>query len=174
MQWAYPHWTTTDAQDKLILADDFVGWMETLHKEGDSGIAAVPYQFEALDDDLDTAIDLITGEDPEVLVLITACTNSSIRLLAEKKPQFFSSETVARFLESPKVSANKRRKKDSAKWDMTLMRRRHKTMFSKDWDFYAAALLQFRGELLSSRLSRSEVDSCTQKLDEIYQEIRSV
>ena len=61
MQWAYPHWTTTDAQDKLILADDFVGWMETLHKEGDSGMLGVPYQFEALDDDLDTAINLSTG-----------------------------------------------------------------------------------------------------------------
>ena len=174
MQWSYPDWTTTDAQDKLILADDFVGWMETVHKEGGTDIVAVPYQFEALDDDLDTAIDLITGEDPEVLVLLTACTNSSIQLLAEKKPKFFSSETVARFLKSPEASANKRRKKDAAKWDMTLMRRRHKKVFSKDWDFYAAALLQFRGELLSSMLSRSEVDSCIQKLDEIYEEIKIV
>jgi hypothetical protein len=47
-------------------------------------------------------------------------------------------------------------------------------VFSKDWDFYAAALLQFRGELLSSMLSRSEVDSCIQKLDEIYEEIKIV
>jgi hypothetical protein len=30
-------------------------------EEGDSGSATVPYQFEALDDDLDTAINLSTG-----------------------------------------------------------------------------------------------------------------
>ena len=84
-----------------------------------------------------------------------------VRLLAEKKPHFSSSETVATFLESSKASANKRRKKDSAKWDLTLMRHRRKRIFLEDWDFYAAFLLQFREGLLNFMLSRSEVDFCT-------------
>eukprot|EP00986_Skeletonema_menzelii_P017217 scaffold18337_cov98-Skeletonema_menzelii.AAC.3 len=63
MQKAIPHWTLSEEQDEKILADDFFGWWKVLVQEKmavDDDVLAIPYMYEAFDDDLDTAIDLIS------------------------------------------------------------------------------------------------------------------
>lgn len=168
MQSIYPAWS----DNKNILDDNFAGWMRNLnnkeYKRGDQDI-----QFEALDDDLDTAINYITGDTPEVFVLTSDCVSTSIRLLAEKKPQFFSVEKVETFLNSSLSNANRRENrvdsKPKAYFNKTRMKERHKILFPEEWHFYGVALIQFRKELLSSTLPLSEVEGCLKKLDQIIE-----
>ena len=168
MQHIYPAWS----DNKNILDDNFAGWMRNLNnKEYKRWYLEI--QFKALDDDLDTAINYITGDTPEVFVLTSDCVSTSIRLLAEKKPQFFSVEKVETFLNSSMSNANRRdnrvNSKPKAYFTKTRMKERHKILFPEEWHFYGVALIQFRKELLSSTLPLSEVEGCLKKLDQIIE-----
>lgn len=173
MQDIIPHWTASEAQDKLIIAGDFPGWMKKLHEEfGTNAMEeddpmAVPYQYEAVHSDVNRAIELTTGDDPEVLVLMSACTHVSMLLLAKKKPQFFSVDSVEFFFESPQSTANKATslKRSSPDFNVTEMRDLHKKFFADDWKFYAAVVEQFKRDLESSGISSLKIEKCMQILD---------
>ncbi|KAL7491233.1 hypothetical protein ACHAWT_000792, partial [Skeletonema menzelii] len=95
MQKTIPHWTLSEQQDEKILADDFFGWWKVLVQEKmavDDDVLAIPYMYEAFDDDLDTAIDLISGDSPEIMITSSDCVDMSLRLLSTLKPQFFAKE----------------------------------------------------------------------------------
>lgn len=171
MQWAIPEWTASEAQDKLILSNDFPGWIEKLHQEfGTDAMEkddplGIPYQHEALHHEFDTAVSLIKGEDPEVLVLISECTEASMRLLAEKKPQFFDEKAVEQFLRTSEAKANGSRSKNTERpFNVTHMKDIHKRYFQRDWEFYAIAVEQFIMSLQGSNLKQSEIDECIKKL----------
>jgi hypothetical protein len=171
MQWAIPEWTASEAQDKLILSNDFPGWIEKLHQEyGTDAMEehdplGIPYQHETLHDEFDTAVSLIKGEDPEVLVLISECTETSMRLLAEKKPQFFDEKDVEQFLRTSEAKANGSRSKNKERpFNVTHMKDIHKQYFQRDWEFYAIAVEQFIMSLQGSNLAQSEIDECIKKL----------
>ena len=88
------------------MADDFFGWLDVLQTQNRD---TRPLMFEAIDDDINVAIDLITGDSPEILVLSCDCVNMSLRLLSKTMPQFFDPERVEKFIESPAIHANKRK-----------------------------------------------------------------
>ena len=101
MQEVIPHWSLSEQQDEKILADDFFGWLKVLVQENmETDFLSCPYMYEAFDDDLDTAVELISGDLPEIMITSSDCVDMSLRLLSTLKPQFFAKERVEEFLHS--------------------------------------------------------------------------
>ena len=216
MQWVYPLWYTTDAQDKKLLDDDISGWMKTIHEENDeTGFQGHPYQYSALHDySVDKAVQLIStttstttkttttttstggggnGNDdtatipPEVFVLTCDCMEASLRLLTERFPQFIDASYVEQFItESPKKlyanqrggnvssSGNDKEKKKPNEFNTTQVKKLHRELFSDDWIFYKAALIQFRRQLVESSLNPSEIKECLEILDQKIKDIGQI
>ena len=170
MQEIIPHWSFSAKQDERILADDFFGWWEVLVQEEMGGdILAVAYTYEAFDDDLDTAIELISGETPEILITSSDCVDMSLRLLSALKPQFFAEERVEDFLRSPSIHSHARDMSIPKKnFNRTLAREMHKEMFPEDWKFYNAALKQMKRTLMETDLKdrfEDDYSTCMNKLN---------
>mmetsp|Transcript_6761 Transcript_6761/g.14556 ORF Transcript_6761/g.14556 Transcript_6761/m.14556 type:complete len:216 (-) Transcript_6761:805-1452(-) len=163
---------------KKMLANDLVGWMETIAKERDTEITAVPFQYEAFvkppDWSVESAIKLVL--DGPILVLIKECFDESLRILAEKKPQFFSRRQVDSFLTSSASKANLRQDSPSksstnvTNVDMEALRERHKKWFPDEWKFYSTILQQFESELLASKsIDKGQILSCRQRIKEQFE-----
>ena len=172
MQEIIPHWSLSEQQDEKILADDFFGWWKVLVQEKmavDDDVLAIPYMYEAFDDDLDTAIDLISGDSPEIMITSSDCVDMSLRLLSTLKPQFFAKERVEDFLHSTSNHARARDKSIPKNYfNQTLAREMHKEMFPEDWKFYNAALKQMKRTLMETNLKdrfEDDYSTCMDKLD---------
>ena len=130
---------------------------------------AIPYMYEAFGDDLDTAIDLISGDSPEIMITSSDCVDMSLRLLSTLKPQFFAKERVEDFLHSTSNHANARNVSIPKNYfNQTLAREMHKEMFPEDWKFYNAALKQMKRTLMETNLKdrfEDDYSTCMDKLD---------
>jgi hypothetical protein len=81
----------TKSQYEKVREGDLANWIELVYKEN-----YIPHdaQFEYVDDDVDQAIALISGDSPNVTVLINECFEASL-LFMERK---FDFQNVNRFL----------------------------------------------------------------------------
>ena len=152
MQINIPWWSASDKQDERILADDFFGWLDVIQQERRSSyIISHPFMHEAFHPNVDKAIELITGDNPEIMITSSDCVDMSLRLLANKKPQFFDEKRLDAFLHSDSVNSRKRDKSTTKNYfNQTLAREMHKKIFPEDWKFYNAAVKQMRKILLET------------------------
>lgn len=164
-----PDWSLSEQQDEKILADDFFGWWKVLVQENmETDFLSFLYMYEAFDDDLDTAIELISGDSPEIMITSSDCVDMSLRLMSTLKPQFFAKERVEDFLHS---ASNHARARDMSipkkNFNRTLAREMHKEMFPEDWKFYNAALKQMKRTLMETKKDQFEDDysTCMGRLD---------
>ncbi len=172
MQKTIPHWSLSEQQDEKILADDFFGWWKVLVQENmkvEDDTLSIPYMYEAFDYNLDAAIELISGDLPEIMITTSDCVDMSLRLLSTLKPQFFGEEKVEHFLHSASNHSNARDKSIPAKYfNRTLAREMHKAMFPEDWKFYNAALKQMKRTMMGTDLKdrfENDYSTCMDKLD---------
>ena len=172
MQKTIPHWSLSEQQDEKILADDFFGWWKVLVQENmkvEDDVLSIPYMYEAFDYDLDAAIELISGDLPEIMITTSDCVDMSLRLLSTLKPQFFGEEKVEHFLHSASNHSNARDKSIPTKYfNRTLAREMHKEMFPEDWKFYNAALKQMKRTMMGTDLKdrfENDYSTCMDKLD---------
>ena len=163
----YPDWknSVSEAQNERIMANDLEGWMEAMHSEGGSNDVGIPYQHHFFANDADEAIALIQGDSPQIFTLLNECFATSVRLLIDKKPQFFVAGGAESFLANSSMSVWRVRKEATAS-RATLDRVRKKAMvwFEDDFRFYDAARESFRRHLATSNLSSSEIEACNRRL----------
>ena len=137
----------TPAQYQRILEGDFVGWMELIFKEG-----TVPHgmQYTFIDEDVDKAIELITGDDPNVIVLVNECFEASLRLLARKVSIPMGAVDVFLLSEDYRLNESERHNTTELAYESLVeMRERCKAHLTKEYKFYNAAVEQFRRQLSS-------------------------
>ena len=165
-------WTTSDAQDAKIAANDLEGWFQVLQEEHlSSGTVAIPFQYHAIDKTMHKAVELITSG--RIMVLSSLCVETSIRLLAHAKPHFFpaKSHVISSFLNSTDAHSRpaKNTQKHAEQPDGALARVKalHRRLLHKDWTVYKAALLQFQGLLQrqAHKMDPSEVFECQARID---------
>eukprot|EP00957_Ditylum_brightwellii_P124576 9494731-Ditylum_brightwellii.AAC.1 len=139
-----------------------------IEQKFETKIVTLPFMYKAVDANIDTAVKLISGNDPEIFILTSDCVEVSLRLLADKKAQFFDAERVDRFLQSSSSNANKREDKPAKKFNHTLAKSIHKEYFHDDWKLYNASLFQMKNVLIGSNLNASDADykECMRKIDD--------
>lgn len=162
----YPHWkaAATEAQHEKLMGNDLEGWMQLLYEEDGSKVFDIPYQYVFLAEDADDAIRLIQGDSPRILTLVNDCFDTSVRLLVDKKPQFFTPGVVDSFLNSTASAANLRRDKSGKGKALGILRAKAMEWFEEDFSVYYAAVQQFQRHMASSSLDPREIDLCNQKL----------
>jgi hypothetical protein len=112
-------------------------------------------QFEYVDDDVDQAIALISGDSPNVTVLINECFEASL-LLMERK---FDFQNVNRFLCVPRPASNKVRSnvsmmRSNHTADLIHLKRQSKLHLVDEYKFYNAAVKQFQKQVSSLSSTR--------------------
>lgn len=135
----------TEAQYDRVRVGDFSGWLNLVHSEQKIPVGA---QYAYIDDDIDKAISLITGDPPDVLVLVNECFESSLRLTENKLS--LKAGAVDDFLTSSNVRSNVskgRNATESASFDE--LRKQSKRYFPQEYKFYNAAVEQFKRQLSS-------------------------
>jgi hypothetical protein len=136
-------WKTmnTEAQYAKVREGDFASWIELVYKENHIPSNA---QFRYLDDNVDQAIALISGDSPNVTVLVNECFEASL-LFMERK---FGLANVGRFLSTPKVRSNVSvRRNDTA--DLVYLREQSELHLVDEYKFYNAAVKQFEKQVSS-------------------------
>ena len=160
----YPHWKRwfTEAQNERLLADDLEGWLKLMATEA----AERQDQYAFLAENPEKAISLVQGDSPRILTFVHDCFDTSVRLLVDRKPQFFTLGAAESFLNSTRSTANRRPKKtNDEEAKLRRIREKAKRWFKDDYRFYHAAIEQFRRHLASSNLEPSEIAACNAKLD---------
>jgi len=152
------YWETdeTEAQYSRVLQGDFHGWMELIFAEQE-----VPHgpQYTFIHEDIDKAIELISGDSPEVIALINECFEASLRLLASKVS--IPTEAVEDFLHSDDYRSNVSGEHQAAESaNMQDLRERSRIYLANEYKFYDAAVEQFKRQLpsLDASLLREKCD----------------
>jgi len=143
----------TKQQYNRLCAGDLDGWVELLHKQGANHNHAI-YQYRHLDDDHEKAISLIQGNSPKVYILLSECFEESLRFMEHKfllKPGAADAH-----IDSPFYKANAN---EPAPGELTVserkLRQKAKRWFKRDYEFYNAAVKQFRHQMASIELDPS-------------------
>jgi len=155
----------TDAQYHRLKENDFNGWMELLYEEcvlgRDCGILA--FQFEYMDRDLGTALDLISGDGqdngpPKVIAVVHECYEVSLHLLSETIDGI-TSEDVDVFINSNHFHSNSN-KKAYADTDFESLRVKAREWFQDEYAFYDAATRQFQKYISMSKIDHALLEGC--------------
>jgi len=190
----YPTWSyaSTKLQNEAILNNDLEKWMELLATEEQRSFH-LPYQkgalIESKDWDLATQwiqpkiktnqTTMIPANRPKktstttttipanIFVVLLECFEASVWLQTETFPNYFDAEATERYLNIDPETRNRNTKYKPSKESeaLPLIRRKAKVWFAKDFDFYEAAMQQFKQRLLTSRVDPHLVQSCLEKLD---------
>jgi len=136
-------WKTvhTEAQYAKVREGDFASWIELVYRENHIPSNA---QFRYLDDNVDQAIALISGDSPNVTVLVNECFEASL-LFMERK---FGLANVGRFLSTPKVRSNVSVRRNVTT-DLVYLREQSKLHLVDEYKFYNAAVKQFEKQVSS-------------------------
>jgi hypothetical protein len=110
-------------------------------------------QYEYVDDDIHQAIISISGESPNVTVLVNECFEVSLLFFEHK----FGLGNAQDFLQSTNVHSNgSTRRNDTT--DLVTLRKLSKRYFSKEYKFYYAAVRQFKKQVMA--INASFLDGC--------------
>jgi len=145
----------TKAQYARVLDGDFAGWMELIFLE--DSIPLDP-QYTYIDEDVDKAIELITGNSPNVTILVNECFEASLRLLAQKVS--LQPGSVEEFIQSDDFQTNISERNNVTQATMAELRERSKNHLPNEYKFYNAAVEQFKRQLpsLDSSVLRHRCD----------------
>jgi hypothetical protein len=155
----------TDAQYHRLKENDFNGWMELLYEEcvlgRDCGILA--FQFEFMDRDLGTALDLISGDGqddgpPDVIAVVNECYEVSLHLLSETIDGI-TSEDVDVFINSNHFHSNSNKKAYADK-NFESLRVKAREWFQDEYAFYDAATRQFQKYISMSKMDHALLKDC--------------
>ena len=149
----------TDVQYHRMKENDFNGWMELLYEEcvlgRDCGILA--FQFEYIDRDLGTALDLISGDGqdnglPKVFAVVNECYEVSLHLLSETIDGIIS-EDVDVFIDSTHFHSNSNKKAYADK-DFEILRVKAREWFQDEYAFYDAEYISM------SKIDNALLEGC--------------
>jgi len=162
----YPWWneSSTEAQNRMIVAGDFGGWLRKLKKEDGSYATGIPYQKNFIHFDADRAISIITGDRPRVLALLTECFEASVLILTERFPRLFSRDAAVEYFERPRSNVYHNKTQFEA-FDMVALRKKAMRWFKPDYRVYAAAVGRFRGHLSASGVDPRTAAECLLRLE---------
>jgi hypothetical protein len=123
--------------------------------------------MDTLTADVDKAIELITGDSPNVTVLVNECFEASLRLLAEKVS--LQDDAVDSFVKSEDYVLNvseKRKYNATELAALNRLRELSKRELSDEYKFYNAAVQQFKRQisLLGDARLRTDCDLYTSNL----------
>ena len=126
-------------------AGDFTGWLELVHKEQN---VPAREQYRYIDDNVDTAISLISGNAADVTILVSECFEASLRFMESKIA--LNKGAADNFLRSKTVVANASKRQNNTDFDD--LREKSKQYFPEEYKFYNAAVEQFKRQLDSLQL----------------------
>lgn len=146
-------------QSEMIKNDDIQGWMETLTEEEYRYISEQHWQFVGWTDsnnDLEEALELIDGDQPTILTLISECFEASLRLFVEEfdingTDTGKEVDIIQDFVTSSRFHERKRPQKyTNHTYDENELRTKAKEWFHDDFEFYAKAVEQFKQKMGAS------------------------
>jgi len=137
--------SNTVAQYKHVREGNFAGWLDLVYQE-----KKTPHrkQYAYIDEDVDKAISLITGDSTNVTVLVNECFEASLRLLENKLA--LRTGAVDGFLHSKKFQPNMSTQRNATNSvPFAELRERSKRYFEEEYAFYDTAVEQFKRQLYS-------------------------
>jgi hypothetical protein len=157
MHRAYPrdaNHTNTKEQIKAVESGDFYEWIQLLHTQDEERKTAFQYEF--LDRSVDKATAMISGDEPQVMVLLNECYEESMRYLELKysmlgmdldgflESRYFHLRKGSNIQEDPKEA---------------LLLKHAKVWFADEFKFYNAVVEQFQKQLLSSGMDPATIQN---------------